>query len=67
MHFNVGMIDRVVRIGLGLFLLFLALATGVTGFQQALFVVMGCIAIGTGGAGYCLVYEMLGVRTCRTA
>lgn len=56
---NVGGIDRILRILVGSVLVVLA-ATG----QIGLWGWLGLMVLGTGLAGYCLPYRLLGVSTC---
>lgn len=56
---NVGGIDRMVRIVLGVVLLGLA-ATGVVGWWGWL----GLVPLATGALGWCPPYAMLGFSTC---
>jgi hypothetical protein len=59
MKINVGGIDRVLRIGLGIVLLALA-ATGTVGWWGWL----GFVPLATGLAGWCPPYAILGISTC---
>ena len=56
---NVGGIDRILRIVLGLSLAMLA-ATGVLGPWAWL----GLLVMATGAFGFCGLYQLLGMRTC---
>ena len=56
---NVGGIDRILRIVLGLSLALLA-ATGVLGPWAWL----GLLVMATGVFGFCGLYRLLGMRTC---
>jgi hypothetical protein len=60
MKANVGTIDRVVRIVLGVVLIGLA-ATGTVGWWGWI----GVVPLATGIAGWCPPYAMLGFTTCR--
>ena len=57
---NVGTIERVARIALGLILIGLA-ATGTVGWWGWL----GVVPLATGLLGWCPPYAMLGLSTCR--
>lgn len=61
MNINVGIVDKVVRIIVGLTLIALTLmgAIGVWGW-------LGAILLVTGLMGRCPLYAMLGVNTCPT-
>ncbi len=58
---NVGGVDRIVRIVLGLVLLGLA-ATGVVGWWGWL----GIVPLATGALGWCPPYALFGFSTCST-
>lgn len=58
---NVGGIDRILRITLGLVLIALA-ATGTVGWWGWL----GVVPLLTGVVGWCPPYAMLGLNTCKT-
>lgn len=57
---NVGGIDRVLRIVLGIVLVALA-ATGTVGVWGWL----GLLPLATGLLGWCLPYSLLGINTCK--
>ncbi len=57
---NVGGIDRILRIVLGLVLLGLTLL-GVIGWWG----VIGVVPLGTALLGFCPLYRLVGVNTCR--
>ena len=56
---NVGGIDRILRIVVGLVLIGMA-ATGTVGWWGWL----GLVLLGTGAIGWCPPYAMLGFNTC---
>ena len=58
MKFNVGGIDRVLRIVVGLALVAWALMGG------PLWAWIGVVPLGTGLAGFCPLYPLLGMNTC---
>lgn len=60
MKANVGGIDRILRITVGLVLIGLA-ATGTVGWWGWL----GIVPLATGLVGWCPPYAMLGLNTCR--
>ena len=59
MKFNVGSIDRVLRIVVGLVLVGLA-ATGTVGVWGWI----GVVPLATGLFGFCPAYKLLGINTC---
>jgi len=61
MNANVGGIDRILRISVGIVLMGLSVA-GVIGVWGWL----GTIPLATGAIGWCPPYAMLGRTTCRT-
>ena len=62
MNRNVGIIDRILRVGVGLALIGLALegSIGPWGF-------LGVVPVVTGLLGSCPAYSLLGVSTCAAA
>ena len=60
---NVGGIDRVVRIAAGLALVFAAYRTG--GPAAYILGLAAIIALATGLVGWCGLYVLLGVNTCK--
>lgn len=60
---NVGNIDRVIRIAAGLALFFAAYTTG--GTAAVVLAIAGVIALATGLVGWCGLYALLGINTCR--
>jgi hypothetical protein len=58
---NVGSIDRIVRILVGLALIGLTLAG-----QIGLWGWLGVVPLATGLAGWCPPYALLGLSTCKT-
>ena len=61
MKFNVGGMDRILRIVIGLVLIAFA-ATGTVGWWGWL----GLVLLGTGALGWCPPYAILGFNTCAT-
>ncbi len=62
---NVGGMDSIVRIILGIVLMFWGLYNGATLTLPLLATVAGAIAIATALFGFCPLYRLLGVNTCR--
>jgi hypothetical protein len=62
---NTGSVDRAVRVLLGLTLLTLGWFGVVTGTLGLVFKVLGFLPLATGLAGWCPLYAMLGISTCR--
>ncbi|MDD2754945.1 MAG: DUF2892 domain-containing protein [Methanothrix sp.] len=60
---NVGMVDRVIRIILGIILLYLFLVNMVAAPWSYLVALIGLILLGTGIVGSCPLYSMLGMNT----
>lgn len=61
MEINVGLVDRLLRIGLGATLLVLAVAGTIGPWGY-----IGLIPLLTGLAARCPVYSLFNVRTCKT-
>ena len=62
MRQNVGVADQVIRITIGFALLFAGFIVAAP-LKHVLFAV-ALVAIVTGFAGKCLLYRLIGVRTC---
>ncbi|VVB62585.1 Uncharacterised protein [uncultured archaeon] len=60
---NVGMIDRVIRIILGIILLYLFVVNMVVPPWSYLVALIGLILLVTGVVGTCPLYSMLGMNT----
>ena len=58
---NVGGIDRIARIVIGIILIAFALFGG----GHWLLFILGAIALGTGVMQTCLLYNFIGVNTCK--
>jgi hypothetical protein len=61
---NVGKVDRVARIFVGLLLCFLALTTAVQGVLEIGFYVFGGYLLLTALLGTCLIYRLLDIDSC---
>ena len=64
MKWNVGVVDRVLRIAVGLALLAFALQIGFPATEWNWLGWIGVIPLITGLVGTCPVYSLLGVSTC---
>lgn len=63
---NIGTMDRVLRIVIGLALI--AAAVGLFGAAyQTVWGWIGLIPLGTGLVGWCPLYTAMGIKTCRSA
>jgi hypothetical protein len=60
---NVGMIDRVIRILLGIILLYIFVANMIAAPWSYLVALIGLILLVTGIVGTCPLYSMLGMNT----
>lgn len=65
MHTNEGATDRVLRAILGVVLLAVTLATGMEGAGKIVLMVVGGIALLTGAIGFCPLYRIVGLSTCK--
>jgi hypothetical protein len=61
---NEGTVDRVVRVVVGLVLVAAWAFGWLTGTLAVVLGVVGIVLIGTGAAGFCPLYRMLGLSTC---
>ncbi|HJH31484.1 MAG TPA: DUF2892 domain-containing protein [Methanosarcinaceae archaeon] len=65
METNEGTVDRVVRIVLGLVLIYVGVAQIVTaGILTYIIAVVGLIILVTGVTGHCQLYTFAGINTC---
>ena len=64
METNVGTLDRIVRVVIGLALI--AVALGYVPGYQTIWAWIGVIPLLTGVFGTCPAYSMLGINTCKT-
>ncbi len=62
---NVGGVEKVIRIVLGVLLIGLGLLGVFTGTVAVLGYIIGIIALVTGIVGYCPASALLGINTCR--
>lgn len=65
MKANEGSVDRYLRMALGLVLFALALMFPHLGFLTVLFWVLGGLMVVTSVTGFCLLYQLLGMNTCK--
>lgn len=64
---NVGTLDRILRTGVGAFLLWLAFLSGsLGGWVQIVAAVAGVVMLTVATLRICPIYSMLGIRTCPT-
>lgn len=65
---NEGTLDRALRAALGLALLILALATSALSapILQWAAIIAGAVLLITAATGFCPLYRIVGIRTCRT-
>ncbi len=59
--------DRIIRVVLGIVLLYLGLAGVVTGAGGFILDVLGVVFLLTGLVGFCPLYAVLGLRTAKKA
>lgn len=66
---NVGTIDRVIRAILGVVLILAPFVSSAAVFQGAMTwvsVIVGAVLLFTAITRFCLLYRVLGIKTCRT-
>lgn len=70
MSANVGNIDRVIRILIGLAaiaMIFVGPLSGLAwGWEKYALIAVGVIMIGTSAIKFCPIYRILGLRTCKS-
>jgi len=64
---NEGTTDRVIRIIAGIALLALGWGGAVSGTVGTVFKVLGFVPLLTGLVGWCPLYRLVGIKTCRVA
>lgn len=64
---NEGTTDRVIRIIAGIALLALGWGGAVSGTLGSVFKVLGFVPLLTGLVGWCPLYRLVGIKTCRVA
>lgn len=66
---NVGTLDRILRLALGLGLLYLAFLSGMAVFSAPFAkyaaAAVGLIMLTTSGMRFCPLYSLLGLKTCK--
>jgi len=66
---NIGTIDRMARLALGILLLVLPFVSGMalfaSGVATAVSVIVGLVLVGTSAMKFCPMYRILGIRTCK--
>jgi hypothetical protein len=66
---NVGNLDRILRAILGVILILAPFVSGAAAFQGWLTwvsVIVGAVLLFTAVTRFCLLYQVLGIKTCRT-
>ncbi|GJL61568.1 YgaP family membrane protein [Candidatus Nitrospira salsa] len=61
---NIGHIERIIRVGLGLTLLAIGGLTALPMWGSMLTLILGIVALLTGLLGFCPAWRLLGVNTC---
>jgi len=66
MEKNEGTTDRVVRVILGIILLYVgAIYMGLSGILSYIVVIVGLLLLVTGLIGFCCLYSVFGMNTCK--
>ncbi|MHB8483616.1 MAG: YgaP family membrane protein [Nitrospiria bacterium] len=63
---NVGNIERVIRISLGVILLAAGYSGVLPGWGSAVFYILGVVAIVTGAISFCPLWRVLGINTLKS-
>lgn len=66
MKTNVGMTDKIIRLVIGLVLIIIALIIPMSAALQIILLIIGIIALLTALTGFCCLYTLIGVNTCKT-
>jgi hypothetical protein len=67
MNKNVGTIDKALRIAVAAVLAYLYFSGTVTGTLGIVALVMAIAAVATSAVGFCGLYSILGINTCKVA
>ncbi len=67
MKTNESVADRLIRISLGILLGLLVIFKIVTGFLAIVFLIASGLALITGLVGFCAIYAMFGLSTCKVS
>jgi hypothetical protein len=67
MNKNVGTIDKALRIAVAAILSYLYFSGTVTGTLGIVALVMAIAAVATSAIGFCGLYSILGINTCKVA
>ncbi|MBX5438795.1 MAG: DUF2892 domain-containing protein [Thermoflavifilum sp.] len=62
---NVGLLDRLIRLLLAVVLGMLYVSHAVTGVWGLVLFIVGILLLFTAFVGFCPIYRLLGMRTCR--
>lgn len=69
MTVNLGKIDRVIRVLLGIFLLVIPFASSFaifdSGLATVISVIVGLVMLATSAMRFCPLYRIFGIRTCQ--
>ena len=63
MNKNVGNIDRIIRIAAGVVLIIWSLMAGLGSVLPMIGLVAGIVLLATGLMGWCLIYNLVGIKT----
>ena len=63
---NLNTTDRIVRAGLGVALVAVAIAADVAPITGVILYVLAAVMLGTAAIGFCPLYSALGISTCPT-
>ena len=63
---NMNKTDRIVRTGLGVILVAIAVAVGVASIAGVVLLILAAVMLGTAAVGFCPAYAALGISTSPT-
>lgn len=66
MTYNVGGIDRTIRVFVGILVLGIGVFANLSSIGTAIALALGSIALVTGTIGYCPLWALFGMNTCPT-
>lgn len=65
MKTNVGMADKIIRIIIGIALIIISFVVAMSTTLKIILLIVGIIMLATAVTGFCLLYKIFGVNTCK--
>ncbi len=65
MKANVGTTDKIIRVIIGIILIISAFLFSMSWTIEIIFIIVGVVALLTALSGFCLIYKLFGINTCK--